>query len=300
MDWFKRLPQLPKSIITVLIGILCLDLMVVTVKFLGARYSVPQLAFYRDVFGLIACFILLYFSSAWKEQGRPLKMRQWKLGLTRGLMVFFARICFFFAVINLELATATTLAFASPLFITALAIPVLGDKVGRWRWAAVALGFAGIVWVMKPGSDVFSWWALLPLGAALGYSAASVFVKKLDDDVPNALVSLYAHIGSCTCAGVYLLWSQEYTTVQSSIDWIMIAATGLFAAPGVFLLTVAYRSSPASMLAPFEYFAIIYSFAFGWYFFNEAPLDRLFPGVLLIVAAGMLILWRENVNNRAK
>jgi len=298
MAWFYRLPQLPRSILTLLLAILCFDIMVVLVKFLGDDYSVPQLAFLRDVFGIIACVAVLYFTPSWKAQGRPFKMKQWKLGMARGLMVFFARVCFYFAVINLELATATTLAFASPLFITALAIPVLGERVGRWRWFAVALGFAGIVWVMKPGSDVFSWWALLPLGAALGYSAASVFVKKMDDEVPNALVSLYAHFGSIIVATIYLIWSQEWQPILSAVDWVLIAATGLFAGPGVLLITAAYRGSPAPMLAPFEYFAIIYSFVFGWYFFNEAPLDRLFPGVLLIVGAGLLILWRDRVRSK--
>jgi len=166
-------------IIIVLSGIFLLDVMGVFIRILSADYPAQELAVFRNLFGMIPSILLLFGLASWHAGGRKLGMRQWKLALLRGLCVAIAQLCFYIALTKMAFATVSTLAFAAPMIVTALSVPVLGDKVGPWRWAAVLIGFAGVVLVMRPGTGTFSVWALLPLGAAFGYAAASVLVRLI-------------------------------------------------------------------------------------------------------------------------
>ena len=131
------------------------------VKYLSANYPPQQLSLFRNLFGLLPRAAVLFATSAWHAAGRPWRIRQWRLGLARGGFVTLAQFCFYAALGHL--AFANTLAFAGPLIITALSVPVLGQRVGAWRWSAVVIGFAGVVLIMRPGADVFSLHALFRL-----------------------------------------------------------------------------------------------------------------------------------------
>ena len=277
----------------VLLGILLLDIMGVFIRILAETYPPQELAVFRNIFGMLPSFILLAGTAAWHEAGRPLRIRQWRLALMRGVFVTGAQFCFYLGLTKLEFATVSTLAFAGPMIVTALSVPVLGERVGPWRWAAVLIGFGGVIMVMGPGTDVFTLWALLPLGAALGYASASVAVRLIDKDVPSPLVNLYANLAAMTGALILTVTTAEPVALQSWRDLGLIALMGVCGGSGVLCLTFAYRMAQPSALAPFEYSGILFAFALGWFVFNEAPVDRLFPGVLLIVGAGLLIIWRE-------
>lgn len=289
-----------------LLAMFLFDVMGAIVKYLGAfaadsggtAYSVLQLAVFRNIFGLIPCFIVLFWSHEWRAAGRPLGIRQWKLGLARGLMISFAQLCFYTSLVHLAFATATTLAFIGPLFITALSVPVLRLRVGPWRWFAVALGFVGVILIMKPGSDVFSLAALLPVGAALGYALSSVCIKLFDEDVPSATVNMYTTASALVGSIILVLVTGEWQPVGSLHDWLWLFGMGIAGGVAVLCLIAAYRSSDPGNLAPFEYFGIPFSFIIGYLWFGEAPFDQLFPGALLIVGAGLLVVWRQRVNGQ--
>lgn len=274
------------------------DVMGAVIKHLGVAYPAMQLAFLRNIFGLIPAIAILAMTRAWHDGGRPVLVRQWRLGLARGVLVVGAQACFYTSLIHLEFATATTLAFCGPLFITALSMPVLGERVGVWRWLAVCVGFAGIVLVMRPGTDVFSVYALLPVGAALGYASSSILIRRVDADVPTALFNVYAAVGALVTSAGVVGAAGAWQPVASVHDWLWIGAMGMAGGIAVLVLITAYRSAEPASLAPFEYFGIPFSYALGWFVFAEAPFERLFPGALLIVAGGLLIVWRERVNAR--
>jgi len=282
----------------ILAAMFLFDVMGAIVKFLGETYPPQQLAMFRNVFGLIPCILVLAWSPDWHKAGRPLVIRQWKLGLVRGGLIAVAQVFFFLALVNLELATASTLAFAGPLIITALSVVVLKDRVGLWRWSAVGVGFVGIVMIMRPGSDVFTPYALLPVGAAFCYASSSIIAKLFDKDVPSATIYLYTVVGALVLSTVAVLVTGGYRVIGSAQDWLWLIAMGVVGGLAVMSLITAYRSTDASNIAPFEYFGIPFSFTIGWVVFGEAPFDRLFPGALLIAAAGLLIIWRQRVNNR--
>jgi len=278
----------------VLLAILLFDIMGAIIKHLGAQYPAPQMSMYRNLFGLLPTLMILWWSREWINAGRPVVIRQWKLALGRGGFVVLAQMAYYLALSRMEFATVTTLAFAGPLFVTALSIPMLGHRVGPWRWLAVLIGFSGVVLVMRPTASNFNWLAVLPLLAAFGYASLTVSSKLFDDSVSTALINLYSNIGALIGSVVLLAVTGEYVTVASATDWMWIIAMGVAGGLGVFCLITAYRLGNPSSLSPFEYFGIPFSFVLGWIFFAEAPFDRLIPGVFLIVGGGLVIVWREH------
>jgi len=282
-----------RAVFYILLAILLFDLQGVIIKFLGDRYPVQQLASFRNVFGLIPSLLVLVLSREWHARGRILGIRQWRLGLLRGAFIAAAQYCFYLSITKMELATASTLTFISPVLITLLSVPILKHHVGIWRWLAVLIGFIGVVLIMAPGTEVFTPYSLLPIGAALGYSLSTVCVRLVDDDVPTALINMYASVGALAGALAILFSTTGYQGVASAADWLLLVTMGLVGGCAVLALINAYRLTRPASLSPFEYFGIPFSFILGWVFFDEAPFARLIPGVFLIVAGGLLIAWRE-------
>lgn len=288
-----RPPSLVHAIVLSLMGILLLDTMGAIIKHLVITYPAQQLSAFRNFFGLFPSVLILLMSSEWHESGRKIWIRQWKLALSRGLFVTFAQFFFYLSLLHLALATASTLVFAGPLFVAALSVPLLGVRVGLWRWLAVAAGFTGVVLILRPGSDAFTAYALLPIGAALGYALSTVSVRLITDPVSSATINLYGHVGALICSTAFMFATSGYQPVASLEDWLWIVAMGTAGGFGVLLLVMAYRRTEPSNLAPFDFFGIPFAFALGWIFFDETPFDTLFPGVILIVIGGLVIFWRE-------
>jgi drug/metabolite transporter (DMT)-like permease len=282
-----------RAVIYILIAVLLFDLQGVIVKFLGDRYPVQQIASFRNIFGLIPSLLVLFLSSEWRSGGKILKIRQWRLGLLRGLSIAAAQFCFYLSITKMELATAATLAYISPVLITILSVPILKHHVGLWRWTAVTVGFIGVLMIMGPGSDVFTLYSLLPIAASLGYSLSTVCVRLFDDHVPTALLNMYASVGALSGALLILFATTGYQGVDSAGDWLLLVAMGLVGGFAVLALISAYRLAKPASLSPYEYFGIPFAFILGWLFFDETPFEKLIPGVFLIVAGGMLIAWRE-------
>jgi len=282
-----------RAVVYILLAILLFTLQGVIIKFLGERYPVQQLAAFRNVFGLIPSMLVLFLSRGWHARGRQLKIRQWRLGLIRGLCIAGAQFCFYLSITKMELATASTLTYISPVLITMLSIPILKHQVGLWRWIAVFIGFVGVLMIMAPGSEVFTPYSLLPIGASLGYSLSTVCVRLFDEQIPTALINMYASIGALTGALAIVVATTGYLQVESAQDWLLLITMGFVGGFAVLALINAYRLTRPANLSPYEYFGIPFAFVLGWIFFDEAPFEKLIPGVFLIVMGGMLIAWRE-------
>jgi drug/metabolite transporter (DMT)-like permease len=275
------------------------DAMGLIIKHLSPRYGAAELSAYRNMFGLIPSLIVLYASKDWHSKGRIWKVRQWRLALARGAILTFAQFSFYLSLGLLTFATASTITYANSLFAVALATVLLAEKVGWIRWAAVFLGFIGVIWIVRPGSDSFSPAALLPLGAAMCYALVGVTARMMDDDVPTPLINLYSSVVALFGAIVLALATGGFTPLERVTDIWWLIAMGGFGGSAVLLLIMAYRMAEQSNLAPFNYFGIPLAFLLGWVVFDEAPWDELFPGALLILASGLLIVWRERRLSRA-
>lgn len=287
------------AIILSLVALTLFDAMGLIIKHLSDGYSAAELSAWRNLFGLIPSIIALWSSRAWHAGGRRLKIRQWKLALIRGAVVTCAQLCFYMSLGLMAFATASTITYASALFTTALAIPILGEKVGWVRWIAVLVGFVGVIMVVQPGSDSFSAYALLPLAAAAFYALVGVTARLFDDDVPSPLVNLYSSIAAVIGAFTIAYFWGGFTPIASLTDLGWIMAMGGFGGTAVLFLVVSYRMTEQSNLAPFSYFGIPLAFVMGWAFFDETPWNTLFPGAILIAVGGLLIVWRERMRQRA-
>lgn len=281
------------AIVLSLIALTLFDAMGLVIKLLSDRYSAQELSAWRNLFGLVPSFIALWLSRGWHGSGRPLVVRQWRLALARGFIVTFAQLMFYMSLGLMAFATASTITYANALFMTALAVPLLGEKVGWVRWLAVLIGFAGVVLIMRPGTDAFSHTSLLPLAAAFLYALVGVTARLFDDDVPTPLVNAYSSIAALIGSFLIALFWGGFTPLNSWTDLGWIAAMGGFGGTAVLLLIVSYRMTEQSNLAPFSYFGIPLAFVLGWIFYGETPWGTLFPGAFLIAAGGLLIVWRE-------
>ncbi|MEO1732042.1 MAG: DMT family transporter [Pseudomonadota bacterium] len=276
-----------------LLALLLFDFMALIIKHLSPSYSAAELSAYRNFFGLIPSIIALWSARAWHQGGRKWRMRQWPLALFRGLCVTVAQFLFYLSLGQLAFATATTISYSNALFMTALAIPILGERVGLIRWSAVIVGFFGVVLIIKPGADTFTYSALAPVGAALGYAMAGVTSRLIDDDVPTPLVNLYSASTALVGALVLAVSLGGFSPLVSYMDLAWIVGMGCFGGTAVLCLTLSYRMTEQSNLAPFSYFGIPMAFALGWLFFDEAPWGDLFPGAVLIAAGGLMVIWRD-------
>ncbi|MFT4961725.1 MAG: drug/metabolite transporter (DMT)-like permease [Paracoccaceae bacterium] len=295
----ERLNQVGLAIVISLISLVLFDLMGLIIKHLSPSYRATELSAYRNIFGLIPSLIALWSSPLWHKSGRNIRVRQWPLACARGLMVTCAQLLFYYSLGRLAFATASTITYANALFMTALAIPLLGEKVGLMRWSAVLIGFAGIMLIVKPGHESFNWDAMAPLGAAFLYALAGVTARMTDEDVPSPLINLYSSIVAAIGATILTLFAGGFSGIANGTDLLWILAMGGFGGTAVLLMVVSFRMTEQSNIAPFSYFGIPIAFILGWIFFEEAPVGDLFPGSIFIAAGGLLVVWRERRRRKA-
>ena len=282
------------AVLLLLAAICCFDIMSLLVRILSARYAAPELSAYRNVLGIVPSVALLLWTGELRLRGTSLRIENWPLAVARGIAVAFAQLFFYTALGKLELATVATLGQTNALFVVLLSVILLGERVGPWRVGALLAGFAGVVWILRPGSDAFSSAGFYPIAAAFCYALSMVTVRMFGPGTSNGLLYLYSSASAAVGAVILAAFTTEFTPLQSLADAALIFTMGVLGGVGVLMMMLAYRSAAPSLLAPFGYFGILSAFFWGWMVFGEAPVDTLFPGVLLIVGAGALIMWREN------
>ena len=285
-----------RAILVCLLAYLCFDLMSVHVRILSASYSPQELSVYRNVFGVLPSILLLMYTRELSFDIKDYKIKKWKLAFGRGLLVALAQLLFYTALADLELATVSALGQTNAIFIVLIAVIFYREKVGLWRWSAVIVGFGGAVWIMQPGSNLFTWSAALPIGAAFCYAASMVTLRSFDVSISSAIIYFYSSIAAALGAILLATGTTDFSPIQSISDALLIFSMSLCGGFGVVFLMYAFRQAPASVLAPFSYFGILTAFGLGWIIFDELPIDKLFPGVILIVLSGLTILWREERN----
>jgi drug/metabolite transporter (DMT)-like permease len=251
-----------------LLALLLFDCMALIIKHLSPNYSAAELSAYRNVFGLLPSLVALWSTRNWHLGGRRLAIRQWPLAIGRGLSVTVAQLLFYLALGQMAFATASTITYANALFMTALAIPLLGEKVGLIRWSAVVVGFLGVLLVVRPGTEAFAPIALAPLGAAFLYALVAVTARLFDDDVPSPLLNLYSAATAAIGSLVVALALGGFAPLAQTSDLFWIVGMGAFGGSAVLCLVVAYRMTEQSNLAPFSYFGIPMAFVLGWIFFD--------------------------------
>ena len=217
------------------------------------------------------------------------------LVLLRGGLLAGSTVCNFIAIPHLPLTTIATILFSAPVFVCALSGPMLGEKVGPWRWGAILVGFLGVVVALRPDSG-FHWAMLFSLGASLNFALYSLMSRKLSRTVPVASLQFYSGlVGTVVLAPVacyYWVWP------DATWQWALLIGIGLFAWFGHELYTRAHGFAPASALTPFSYVLFLYMGFWGWLIFDQLPDDNTIAAAVMMVCAGVTIWWRETAANR--
>jgi len=219
-----------------------------------------------------------------------------KLQLLRALGMNGSTVFFIMAVSQLPLAEATSIGFVSPLLITALSVPFLGEKVGIRRWSAIVVGLIGVTIVVRPGSSAFDPAALLPLASAASWAVGIMLTRKMKGWDPALTTLFYSNlVGFVTCAAILpMIW-----ITPSLVDGLVILVMGTLSAIGQWLLIASFQRAGTSTLAPFQYSQLLWSTALGFVFFGSIPHLATWIGAAVIVASGAYTVHREHVLHRA-
>ncbi len=279
-----------KAIILNLSAWVMLPIMDGFAKYLSSTLPVLQITWSRYFFTVVIVLpiMLVFFRKnlTWTEQP--------KLQLIRGLLLFCANILFFYSISIISLAKALTLAFISPLIVTALSPILLGEKVGFRRWAAVITGFIGSLIVIRPGFLEINLASMAALGTGVLYGFYLIVTRKLhNSDSPLLTLLLTGVVGVIISSMIMpTVWVQPTIT-----EWYMMFAIGFFASIGHLFLILSLKYADASKLAPFAYFEILTNIIIGYFFFNHFPDYWHFLGLFIIISSGIYIFRREIQNN---
>ena len=296
------------------IALICLGMMVITVndsivKALSDRYPLHEIVFVRAIVALLFSLAVLRFEGGLRalRTGRP------AAHIARGLCMVAANLAFFGALASIPLADATALFFVAPLLITLLSIPFLGEKVGIRRFSAVAVGFVGVLVVLRPGAGELEHdrlTLLLPMAAALAYATMQILTRKLRASAPASAMAVYIQgmfiavsLGFFAVAGdgrfaegmenrswLFLFRAWVWPTPE---HWLILVLLGGLSGFIAYALTQAYRLADAATLAPFEYVALPSAIALGWLVFDHLPDLWVLLGCALIAGSGIYVYWRE-------
>ena len=286
------------AVATMLLAILCVDSYLVVIKFLGNEYTVIQLTVFRNIAAIIPLFLLLLYTKEYFLVFKKIDNKFLLLSMLRGLSFLAMNIFVFISVVNLEFATAMTLTFSSPFFIVILSIIFIGDRVGIYRWSAVIIGFVGVIMIMKPTSNIFNYYSLFPILTAVAWAFSVIILKFIPKNHTTAKIQLYTLLFNVIGGLILFFITSGHANIENLNDFLLMTMTGILGGTAAILFVYSYRLISASKIASFEYFGIPSSFILGWIFFKEAPLDQLFPGVLVIISAGLIIIWRDNVKKQ--
>ncbi len=218
------------------------------------------------------------------------------LHLARTLALITSIGALFISLVWLPLADATAINFTAPLFITALSVPLLGERVGAHRWGAVVVGLAGVLLIVRPGSTLAQWAALLPLAGAFFFALYQLTTRVLSSTEPTFRTLIYTGVGGLFWCS--LLVPFFWRTMELA-DWGIFVFIGLLGAAAHLCLISAFGLAEASLLAPFNYSKMLWAILAGYLVFGDVPNVNTLAGAAVIAAAGLYVLWRERRQDTA-
>lgn len=278
------------------------------VKYFSDDYALHQIILTRSLFGLLFVMVLIApFAGGWSV----VRTKKLKRHLFRGLLVVTANMCFFLGLAVIPLAEAVAIFFVAPLLITAFSVIFLGETVGLRRWSAVAIGFVGVLIVMRPGADTFQFASLLPIMAAFAYAGIHTMTRSIGSTESAATMTFYIQIVFivvCLVIGLAIGNGQYANQENASLaflfrawewpswfDLFLMVLLGLGVAFAGLLISQAYKVGEPGFVASFEYVAIPLSIAVGFFVFGESPTWITLFGVLLILGSGLYAIARAQV-----
>ncbi len=281
------------------------------IKWISGDYPLHEIIFAR---ALVALTLTLAILVPLEGGYRNLRTKRLPLHLLRGLAVVIANMTFFTGLATLPLGEATAVFFVAPLLITALSVPLLGERVGPHRWFAILVGLTGVAVMLRPGTDGFHLAFLLPLTAALAYALLQIMTRKLGIAEKASTMAFYIQLTFVAVSGTIGLTlgdgvlagsgnpSLEFLlrawVWPSPEDALLMLAIGCLSGLGGYLISQAYRISEAALVAPFEYAALPLAVFWSVFLWGDWPDPIAWLGIALIAGAGLYTFYRETVRGR--
>lgn len=300
-----------QGVACMLAAMLALSLNDAIVKWISDAYALHEIVLVRSVVALAVTLLYVAFDGGLAV----LRTRRPGLHLTRGILLMIMNMGFFAALATLTLAQTGALFFVAPLLITAMSAPMLGERIGPWRWGAVLVGLAGMIVMLRPGARSFEVAALLPVGAATAYALMQILTRRLGATDRASTMAFYIQLSflvMSTAIGLAIGDGRYGGNGHPSLEFLLRAWTwpdgpdlALMAACGVLigivgiLLSQAYRIAEATMMAPFEYTYLPLAMLWGVLVWGDWPDGTALAGIALIAGGGMVVLWRETLSGRA-
>jgi drug/metabolite transporter (DMT)-like permease len=259
-------------------------------KILAADLPAMQVIWGRYLFSLLPLAVLI----PWRRWPTLLRTDRMALQLVRALMPLLAGLFIVLALRYMPLADATAILFVSPLMVTALSIPLLGERVGLHRWAAVIIGFAAVIVIVRPGGGTMHWAALLPLGTAFVYALYQIATRILSRSAGPLSTLAFTILIGLAASSLALPFGWRTPT---AFQWSLLVVSGVLHGLSHFCVIRAFLTAGAATLAPFNYAQLIAAIIFGLLVFDEFPDATTILGALVIVAAGLYVAWRERTRS---
>ena len=256
------------------------------VKYVGGYYSPVQVLFFGVLMGFPVVTMTMLRD---KTDGNLIPHHPWWT-LIRTISVVITGVCAFYAFSHLPLAQCYAIFFSTPLLITLLAIPILGEKVRLRRGLAVAVGLIGVMVVLRPGNAEFGLGHLAAIVAATTGSLASVIVRKVGHAERSAVLMLYPMVANFIAMGLALPFVYRPMPIEHLGAFLTMAVLG---SAGSFLIIGAYRKAEAMIVAPMQFSQIIWATIYGYVFFRERVDRATIIGAAIVIASGLYILFRE-------
>ncbi|MCB0048853.1 MAG: DMT family transporter, partial [Caldilinea sp.] len=282
-----------------------ISLQSVAAKWLSGAYPVLEIVILRSLVALP--FTLLLFRY---EGGRGLpKTQRHKLEYSRGLFLFFSYTTFMMGLAALPLAEISAIRNSGPLMITLLSVVILGETVGPRRWAALFVGFAGVLLIVRPGTTTFNLGSIFILISVFLYALTVMVTRKLYTTDSSATMSYYSTlvylVGASILAPLVIMAGDMPSAhpsiaflfrpwaMPTPVDFAIMAGLGVVWAAWMYFLARAYSLAEASVVAPFEYLALPIDVMWGFLIWGEVPTWLTWAGAALTIASGAYILYRE-------
>jgi len=275
------------GIALMIIGTLLLTLQDAVSKWLIQDYSVGEILFYRGLWAYVPIALFAWRGGGW----RLLRSARPGANFVRACLNSGAGLAVISAYAFMPLATAMAIMFASPLLVTALSVPLLGESVGRWRWFAVILGFVGVVLILQPEHGVWEWMLLLPLLAAVFIAMRDVMTRKIGAVDDPTTILFYTVSVSVLFGAIWMLvfgWSWP-----SPSAWAVFAGLGLLNGVAHFATIKAFTLARAATLMPLRYLSLVWAGLIGFIVWGDVPTTLAFVGAVLVMASGLVIVFQE-------
>lgn len=285
-------PQALKGMVLMLLTVLLFSTMDTVAKHLVRHYPVSMVLWSRFLVHtllLVAVVVPLRGLAA-------LRTRRWPLQLLRGLLLAAASLLFVTAIKLMPLAEATAIAFIAPILVTLLAVVLLGERVEPARWVAIGCAFAGVLLIIRPGTEVFAWAALLPLANAVCFASYQVLTRRYARrESPYALLFYPGLVGFAVCS---VAWSDAWRLPAEGWHVVLLLASGALSASSHLIMIKAYEFADASRIAPLSYSQLVWVTLSGYVFFGQFPDGWSLAGITVLVASGIYCVNHQRVSDR--